>query len=73
MDDQVRAELDRPLHAGLANVLSTMTLTPRPCASAEAAARSVSRMTGFVGVSMNSIRVSGRIACSMSTSEDVST
>ena len=34
---------------------------------------SVRRMTGFVGVSMNTIRVSGRMACSTSASDDVST
>ena len=47
---------------GLANVLSTTTATPRSCATAHAAARSVSRSIGLVGVSRNSIFVFGRIA-----------
>jgi hypothetical protein len=50
-----------------------MTFAPWVCASVDAAAMSVRRMTGFVGVSMNTMRVSGRRACSMRSSDDVST
>ena len=59
---------------GLANVLSTTILMR--CLRARARSprrRSVSRITGLVGVSTNSIFVCGRIACSIGSSEDVST
>ena len=72
--DQVGAELDRPLHARAGErVVDDEPSRRALCASADAAARSVRRMTGLVGVSMNTIRVSGRIACSTSSSDDVST
>ena len=51
---------------GLANVLSTTSRTSWRCASSAAAARSVSRITGLVGVSTNSIFVAGVIARSIS-------
>ena len=58
---------------GLANVLSTTTATPRVWAASEAAARSVSRSVGFVGVSRNSIFVFGPIAAAISAVLDEST
>ena len=62
VDHDVGAELDRPLDVRAGEVLSTTTKTPRSCASWQAAARSVSRSTGLVGVSRNSICVDGRNA-----------
>ena len=58
--DEVGAELDGPLNVGLAKVLSTTSRRSWRRASAAAAARSVRRMTGLVGVSTNSMRVAGR-------------
>ena len=55
---------------GLAKVLSTTSRRPWRCASSAAAARSVSCITGLVGVSTNSIRVAGVIACSTSSRFD---
>jgi hypothetical protein len=59
--------------AGLANVLSTTSR--RPCFRAISAvfAMSVSRSTGLVGVSTNTIRVLDRTASSTSSGLDVST
>ena len=58
---------------GLAKVLSTTSRRSWRCASAAAAARSVRRMTGLVGVSTNSMRVAEVIACSTSSRFAVST
>ncbi len=58
---------------GLAKVLSTTSRALPRCAMAAACAMSVRRSTGLVGVSMNTSRVSGRMACSMSSGRDVST
>ena len=55
---------------GLAKVLSTTSRRPWRCASSAAAARSVRRITGLVGVSTNSMRVAGVIACSTSSRFD---
>ena len=74
VDDQVGAERDRPLHArARERVVDDEPRAVRACAISAARARSVSRMTGLVGVSTKSIFVSGRIACSMSSGCDVST
>jgi hypothetical protein len=54
-------------------VLSTATATPRSCAAALAAARSVSRSTGLVGVSRNSSRVFALMAPSIAAMLEVST
>jgi hypothetical protein len=58
---------------GLAKVLSTATTTFRLCATSHAAARSVSRSVGLVGVSRNSIFVCGPIAAAMASVLDEST
>ena len=58
---------------GEAKVESTTTSrTPRPCASADSAAMSDSRMIGFAGVSIHSIFVSGRMAAATIAGSDVS-
>jgi hypothetical protein len=54
-------------------VLSTATATPCARATADAAARSVSRSVGLVGVSRNSSFVSGRSARSIAPVSEVST
>ena len=58
---------------GLAKVLSTTSRTSWRWARSAAARRSVSRITGLVGVSTNSIRVAGVIARSTSSRFEVST
>ena len=58
VDDEVGAELDRTLQARACERVVDDHLDAWRCASSHAAARSVSRITGLVGVSMNSIFVS---------------
>ena len=58
---------------GLAKVLSTTSRASWRWARSAAARRSVSRITGLVGVSTNSILVAGVIARSTSSRFDVST
>ena len=58
---------------GVANVLSTTSSTPRVFAIAAAAARSVSRMSGFVGVSSSIATVFGVMAPSIFCGSRVST
>jgi len=58
---------------GVANVLSTTVTIPRSRASATTAARSVSLSSGFVGVSSQTRRVSGRIAAATFATSLVST
>ena len=58
---------------GDANVLSTISSAPARLAIALAAARSVSRMSGFVGVSTSSAFVVGVMASAIRCGSRVST
>lgn len=58
---------------GVAKVESTANATPWASAMAATAAMSVRRRVGFAGVSIQSMRVSGRIAASTAARSLVST
>jgi hypothetical protein len=60
VDDDVEAELERPLHPGLAKVLSAAQRMPRERQISAIAFRSARRSSGLVGVSTQTSFVSGR-------------